>query len=427
MAMDLAVVDYGSYKTRPSALLNSVFMTTVNAAAKTLVAVASNAKAADQQSERWKPADHLRFMLMLMTWLAVWVLRVLMDHCPFALDGGGSSSPLDLMLPSSSSGSFSLDLVLQEDSNIQAPSAKALGRALTHILALLNEIPASSRKYQFALGMADKIVDENTRSGHLEMLQVNRVALASSFARTSGLLYSSLKSPRMSEDSGPWTSRILQSLPLGSFVASSLKGLGTFFPWVGTAASLFQNKRQPTVPGLEECVNDLVAEKHAQELLWITNKMVECGAVDEILVQWSSSSGLSSISLSTYPRVQGFMVKITAILFGELNRVKHEIPRQVKFNILLLWLPLFCYADNGLSYPVLTGYEKVEMEKTMDEVISTLPTIDQEVILSNWLQDFTTTSSDWPNLQKPYDLWCHSTRELIPEVTEEGQLCGLLE
>ncbi|XP_059278375.1 uncharacterized protein LOC132032705 [Lycium ferocissimum] len=435
MAMDLAVVNYGSYKTRPSALLNSVFMTTVNAAAKTLVAVASNAKAADQQSERWRPADHLRFMMMLMTWLVVWVLRVLMDHCPFAvgdsysLDGGGiGSSSFDLMLPSSSSGGFSMDLVLQEDSSRQAPSAKALGRALTHILALLNEIPASSRKYQFALGMADKIVDENTRSGHVEMIQVNRAALASAFARTSGLLYSSLKSPRMSEDSGTWPSRILRSLPLGSFVASSLRGLGTFFPWVGTAASLFQNKRQPAVPGLEESVNDLAAEKHAQELLWITNKMVECGAVDEALVQWSLSSGLASISLSTNPRVQGFMVKITAILFGELNRVKHEVPRQVKFNILVLWLPLFCYADNGLSYPVLTGYEKVEMEKTLDDVISTLPTIDQEVILSNWLQDFTTTSSDWPNLQKSYDLWCHSTRDLIPGVMQEGgEFCGLLE
>ncbi|KAJ8546536.1 hypothetical protein K7X08_032610 [Anisodus acutangulus] len=217
--------------------------------------------------------------------------------------------------------------------------------------------------------MADKIVDENTRSGHVEMIYVNRAALASAFARTSGLLYSSLKSPRMSEDSGTWPSRILRSLLLGSFVVSSLKGLSTFFPWVGTATSLFQNKRQPTVPGLEESVNDLAAEKHAQELLWITNKMVECGAVDEALVQWSLSSGLSSISLSTNPRVQGFIVKIT---------------------------------DHGLSYPVLTGYEKVEMEKTMDEVISTLPTIDQEVILSNWLQDFTTTSADWPNLQKSY-------------------------
>ncbi|KAK4348204.1 hypothetical protein RND71_034543 [Anisodus tanguticus] len=226
------------------------------------------------------------------------------------------------------------------------------------ILALLNEIPASSRKYQFALGMADKIVDENTRSGHVEMIYVNRAALASAFARTSGLLYSSLKSPRMSEDSGTWPSRILRSLPLGSFVVSSLKGLSTFFPWVGTATSLFQNKRQPTVPGLEESVNDLAAEKHAQELLWITNKTVE----------WS----------------------------------------------VVLWMKLWCngayllacllFLYHGLSYPVLTGYEKVEMEKTMDEVISTLPTIDPEVILSNWLQDFTTTSADWPNLQKSYDL-----------------------
>ncbi|XP_009590559.1 uncharacterized protein LOC107816961 [Nicotiana tabacum] len=416
MAMDLAVVDYGSYKTRPSALLNSVFMTTVNAAAKTLVAVASNAKAADQQSDKWKPADHLRFMLMLMTWLAVWVLRVLMDHCPFAVGSSYSldrSSSLDLMLPSASTmlSSSSLDLVLHEDSN-QASPAKALGRALTHILALLNEIPASSRKYQFAMGMADKIVDENTRCGHVEMLQVNRAALASAFARTSGFLYGSLKSPRMSEDSGTWPSRILRSLPLGSFVASSLKGLGTFFPWVGTATSLLQNKRPSAVP-CEERVNDLAAEKHAQELLWITTKMVGCGAVDEALVQWSFASGLASISLSSNSRVQGFIVKITAILFGELKLMKNEVPRQVKFNILVLWLPLFCYADNGLSYPVLTGFEKVEMEKTMDELISSLPTIDQEVILTNWLQDFTTTSSDWPNLQKSYDLWCQSTRELV--------------
>ncbi|KAL3328045.1 hypothetical protein AABB24_035616 [Solanum stoloniferum] len=427
MSMDLAVVDYGSCKTRPSALLNSIFMTTVNAAAKSLVAVASNAKAADQQSEKWRATDHMRFMLMLMTWLAVWVLRVLMDHCPFSTASSYSLDDL-MMLPSTGASSTSaFDLVLQQDSTnyIQPPpSAKALGRALTHLLALLNEIPASSRKYQFALGMVDKIIDENTKCGHLEMLQVNRSALASAFARTSGILYSSLKSPRMSEDSWTWPSRILQSLPLGSFVASSLKGLSTFFPWVGTAMSLFQNKRQLAVTGHEESVNDLAAEKHAQELLWITSKMVECGAVDEALVQWSLSSGLASITLLSNLRVQGFIVKITAILIGELSKVKHEVPRQVKFNILVLWIPLLCYAENGLSYPVLTGYERVEMEKTMNELISTLPNIDQEVILTNWMQDFMTTSSDWPNLHESYTHWCHSTREFIPRVMHEGgQLC----
>ncbi|TMW87398.1 hypothetical protein EJD97_020006 [Solanum chilense] len=417
--MDVAVVEYGSYKTRPSALLNSIFMSTVKAAAKSLVAVASNAKATDQQSHKWRATDHMRFMLMLMTWLAVWVLRVLMDHSPFS-----TASLDDLMMLPSIGASSSFDLVLQQDSSdhIQPPpSAKALGRALTHILALLNEIPASSRKYQFALGMADKIIDENTKCGHLEMLQVNCSALASAFARTSGLLYSSLKSPRMSDDSWTWPSRILRSLPLGSFVASSLKGLATYFPWVGTVTSLFENKRQLVVPSHEESVNDLAAEKHAQELLWITSKMIECGAVDDVLVQWSLSSGLASISLLSNLRVQGFIVKITAMLIGELNKLKDEVPRQVKFNILVLWIPVLCFAENGVSYPVLTGYERLEMEKTMNDLISTLPSIDQEVILTNWMQDFMTTSSDWPNLQESYDHWCHSTREF--NMLEGEQLC----
>lgn len=129
--MDVAVVEYGSCKTRPSALLNSIFMTTVKAAAKSLVAVASNAKATDQQSHKWRATDHMRFMLMLMTWLAVWVLRVLMDHSPFS-----TASLDDLMMLPSIGASSSFDLVLQQDSSdhIQPPpSAKALGRALTHV------------------------------------------------------------------------------------------------------------------------------------------------------------------------------------------------------------------------------------------------------------------------------------------------------
>lgn len=104
----------------------------------------------------------------------------------------------------------------------------------------------------------------------------------------------------------------------------------------------------------------------------------------------------------------------TAILFGELKQGNlEEVPRQVKFRLLALWLPLFCYADNGLAYPVMTGYEKAEMERTINELVSSLPALEQEVILTNWFQDFTLSSSDWPNLQASYDKWCHSTRKLV--------------
>lgn len=107
------------------------------------------------------------------------------------------------------------------------------------------------------------------------------------------------------------------------------------------------------------------------------------------------------------------LLYIIAILFGEMKQINMEVPRQVKYGMLALWLPVFCYAENGVSRPVMTSYERAEMERTMDEIISTLPTVDQEVILMNWFQDFTVSSSDWPNLQVSYDNWCQSTRRLI--------------
>lgn len=101
-----------------------------------------------------------------------------------------------------------------------------------------------------------------------------------------------------------------------------------------------------------------------------------------------------------------------AILIGDLSCNNVEVSEQVKFRLLVLWIPLFCYANNGLSYPFLSSFEKVEVERALNEVISTLPAMDQEVILVNWLQDFTLCASDWPNLQVSYDRWCRCTREL---------------
>ncbi|XP_021670163.2 uncharacterized protein LOC110657313 isoform X1 [Hevea brasiliensis] len=177
MAPNLAI-DY-PYKCRPSTLLNSLFMSTLNVAAKTLVSVASNLKI--EQSEKWRPSDHLRFVVMLVTWVTVWVFRVLMDLFPsvmtfspnYLLLGRPSSvgsSTFALPAPSSSATALpasaaSLDLLLQDD--FDGPSVQALGRALTHILALMNEIPATSRKYQFAMAMGDQIMNGNSRVGHV--------------------------------------------------------------------------------------------------------------------------------------------------------------------------------------------------------------------------------------------------------------------
>ncbi|KAH8503016.1 hypothetical protein H0E87_014363 [Populus deltoides] len=132
------------------------------------------------------------------------------------------------------------------------------------------------------MAMTVKIMDGNFRDGHMELAEVNRMALSSAFARTLSLLYQSVQNPQGSDDS----------------------------------SSTWQlEKQRPRSAGFEEA-DDVVAEKLAQELLCITNKLRDYGAVDEALLQWSYASFLASLALSTAnPRVQGYIAKISGICF----------------------------------------------------------------------------------------------------------------
>lgn len=110
---------------------------------------------------------------------------------------------------------------------------------------------------------------------------------------------------------------------------------------------------------------------------------------------------------------QSFYALPSAFLFRELTRKDLEIPRQVKFRLLVLWTPLFCHASNGHASPILTSFQKAEIERAMDEVISNFPAMEQEFILTTWLENYAVSVSDWPNLGLAYDRWCQSTREMV--------------
>lgn len=170
--------------------------------------------------------------------------------------------------------------------------------------------------------MAERIMDENARYGHAALLQINRMALASAFARTSNLLHRALERTQAEDDedanSGAWTTRVIRALPMGNYLTSYMKGFGVcvnaIMSTVANAGTCqLQKKRQLGVASERE-VEELMAEKLAQELLWITTKLRDYGAADEALVQWSFASGLASLSLSSNVRVQGFMVKISGDL-----------------------------------------------------------------------------------------------------------------
>ncbi|XP_077221233.1 uncharacterized protein LOC143854968 [Tasmannia lanceolata] len=418
MAVSLAMEQ--SYKMKPSTLLNSIIMSTVKAAAKTLVSVTSST--AVREGEKWKAGDHFRYLLMLTIWVTVWVLRVMMDHFPCSV----IPSPSAIMgrfsgggFLSSSSPSPSLSLLLHdgpENGELDGSSDKAIGRALSHIFGLLNEIPATSMKYQFTVAMADRIVDDNVREGDESLQEINRTALSTAFSRTSSLLYASLQSmiQQQQPETATWPSRLLHMLPLGSHLLSYFTTISGLLP---SATSNCQSQKQNSLVIFGEVTgfagDSVMAEKLGKELLWITSKLKFCSAIEEAVIQWSFASGLASLSLTAHPRVQSSIVQISAILFKELGRGELEASRQLKFRSLILWLPLFCYASNGLTCPVFTVGEKAEMERVIEEVILSLPPSDQEIILSNWLQDFTISSSDWPNLQSCFDKWCRSSRKLL--------------
>lgn len=138
------------HNTKPSTLLNSVFMTTLNTASRALQDVV--ARVNSEHAGRWKLVDHVKYMYMLTTWMAVGVLRVLIDNFPVSIGSSNSKSPylleglssvgsvLDNLASFSSSKSrastsssvSSLDLVLYQGSEDVLPD-RALGKALSHV------------------------------------------------------------------------------------------------------------------------------------------------------------------------------------------------------------------------------------------------------------------------------------------------------
>ncbi|KAJ4897789.1 Uncharacterized protein Rs2_24583 [Raphanus sativus] len=411
---ELQYLEYTYRNNRPTTgLLNSIFMTTVNTAARSLVSVASSTTSTPElASRRWSASDQLSFASGLLTAVAENAL------VPVSAPSSSSTSSTALV---KYSGSADLSMMMRGD-GVDVPTVSSLGRALCHVLALMNEIPVTSRKYHFTMGMAEKIMEDNAQSCSAELLDVNRMALASSFARTTARLQDSLKRSRTADEPfGGLPLRLVSALPLGSYVASSVRGLTTA---INTARSLAdmagnllsQSKRRESAlvraGGSQENEVELAVEKLAEELLWMTEKLRRYGAIEEGIKRWSYASGLASLSLTAAPRVQGLMVKISAVLIGELARDNTQVPGQVKFRLLANWLPLFSHARNGLAFPVLTGYERVEVERAIDKAISTLPALDQEILLTNWLQDFSVSASEWPDLTPAYDRWCHSIRQI---------------
>lgn len=376
-------------------------------------------------------------MTMISLWMTIWVLRILMDCLPtFGILPSDATRGVVTAEAGDISPSPQGALVMHDGfwTSAAGPSTRAIGRALCHVkfqsessscfkfsthgssilspqvLSLLNDVPITARKYDFVVSTAERILDDNAFSGDATLQQVNREALSSAFSRTCERLRVSLQASRDSEEaSATWPSRALCRLPLGPLLASYFNGL------LGLLSAVAERPQRPAAAAAGRRRECLESEKLAQELLWIATKMRACGALDGAVVRWSLATRLAALSLTAHPRAQGPLVQISVLLLREVAHTPGGASRDVRFRILALWIPLLCYASNGAGSPVLTGWEKRDMEAILGELIQGLPWEDQELILASWMEDFTFSASDWPDLRSCYDLWCRSSRKLLLE------------
>ncbi|KAI3439278.1 uncharacterized protein J3R85_005008 [Psidium guajava] len=289
-----------------------------------------------------------------------------------------------------------------------------IARALSQLLAIVNNVPVSSRKYEAVRSLAERLIDENQQEGTEALLEVNRTVLSAAFSRTLNQLEAAMMERERQSGCGGGgdgsgtvsveyrENRVLRAIRSVRDVA-----------WRGR---VWWSSEEPARLGSS-------AEKLAAELVWLAQKLATCGCAEEAVCGWASASNLAWLAISAEPRLQGSLVKVSAFLFkqakdmglDEIDESKKEQQRQTRMKMLMSWLPLLCRASNGTDVPVLSLRERAELERVLEETIEMLGKEEEkEQVLSQWLHHFMyCPSSDWPNLHASYTRWCTASRKLI--------------
>lgn len=154
-------------------------------------------------------------------------------------------------------------------------------RALSHVLSVVSRVPVASRKYELARSLADRLLDDNLRFPAASSL--NAAALSSAFRQAiRGLELAVLP-------------------PAGTgHVAAAISAVRKWAEIGGGEVA--------TPSGGEEKVR---AEKMEAEMIWLAQKMAECGVVEEAVRLWGEAAGLARVALAAEPQIQVAFVRVS--------------------------------------------------------------------------------------------------------------------
>lgn len=369
--------------------------------------ISSSSKLFSTHTNKYKLLQILHQILCIALYWIVFFLRLLPSLYP---NPKTPSRPFDAF-------SGKRDKNIIQETTVNGDSTSVC-RALTQILSIINEIPVSSRKYELVRSLAEKLIEDNLKVGSDVLRDINCTVLSSAFAKTLQQLESAVmeevKETTLIGSSEHRLDRILHKIWSYSERA---------WAWLGENAG---------VPKPDAWA----AEKLAAELLWFAMKMSTCGAVDVAISSWGSASRLAWLSISAEPRVQDSLVQISVFLLKEARKMgqtdemekdqnyddenvmkmigKHDEQSEKKMKLLMSWLPFLCRASKGTDAPVLSTSDRVEVERAIEDLISTFKKDQQERVLALWLHHFTSCPlSDWPNLQSCYNCWLDASRKQL--------------
>ncbi|KAK1385961.1 Indole-3-glycerol phosphate synthase [Heracleum sosnowskyi] len=288
------------------------------------------------------------------------------------------------------------------------PGDTGISRALAQLLWTMNDVPVSSRKYEVVRTLSEKVVNDNLSECHARLDEINVVVLSAAFSRT--LLQLENRVAIVEDDS---VHEIIEGSK-GNFNKLSRVTRAVWYCFEAAWSRMGMSE-------VNRCGKS--AEKLAAEVLWLAQKLAQCGNVEEAVERWGSANKLAWLALSAEPRLQCSLVKVSVFLLKQAKETgndkeddegNRECQKQTKIKLLMSWLPLLCRATNGTDTPLLSFSEKAEVEKALEEIIEALSTEEQEQILALWLHHYVhCPTSDWPNLQDCYSRWCNSSRRLL--------------
>ncbi|TVU28574.1 hypothetical protein EJB05_20096, partial [Eragrostis curvula] len=272
------------------------------------------------------------------------------------------------------------------------------GRALAHVLSVASRLPVASRKHQLVRGLAERLLDDNVQAGgdNARVGAVSRAALAGAFARAL---------------------RQLEDVAAGGGEWLAVRAVRAGVHWLRPATSS---------SSLDDGFGGPAAEKLAAELLWLGQKMAECGAAREAVTQFGAAARLGSRALVAEPTLQVSLLRLAVFLFKHANSTEFErsaggnksadkgAVAEQRMAMLRSWLPLLCRGSNGTDAPVLSSRERSEMVGVLEELIDKLSWEQKEEILALWLHHFAACpDTDWPNLEACYTRWYAESRMML--------------